>query len=368
MSLGKATESSYGREPSPTEKAALARFSLRNRGLTPEQELEFEAWLAEDPAHREILDELEGVFQLVGEFNENPLIGVGEVGETESVWAASTKFHRLKIAWILGSLAAAAALTFAYLGSLHPAYYSASGSTDIGEMRVMILPDGSKVELNTETAVSVSYTRAERRVRLERGEAFFAVAKNPDLLFVVEVAGVAVRAVGTAFDVRLDSEAVKVLVTDGRVQVEKSGSRGSLLPAAVHPTDAAPVQPGLKPAEPLLAAGQRAVIPVLPKSLESSPDSQPVQVTWVVPDEIQRELAWQKHRIEFAAAPLSEMVVEFNRYNRHKLVIGDEHIASMRYGGSFRSDDYAGFVRMLQKNFSVKVEERDGQTVLKLAR
>jgi transmembrane sensor len=84
--------------------------------------------------------------------------------------------------------------------------------------------------------------------------------------------------------------------------------------------------------------------------------------------EVQREFAWQKHRIEFAAAPLSEMVAEFNRYNRHKLMIGDEHIASMRYGGSFRLDDYAGFVRMLRENFSVNAEEKDGKTVLKLAR
>ena len=55
------------------------------------------------------------------------------------------------------------------------------------------------------------------------GEAYFTVAKNPGRPFVVAAGGVGVRAVGTAFNVRLDSDAVEVLVTEGRVQVSRSG-------------------------------------------------------------------------------------------------------------------------------------------------
>jgi transmembrane sensor len=87
----------------------------------------------------------------------------------------------------------------------------------------------------------------------------------------------------------------------------------------------------------------------------------------VAHDDVQRSLAWQKHEIDFSTAPLSDMVTEFNRYNEHKLVIADERLASKHFGGSFRSDDYAGFVRMLKQNFNVDSREENGTTVLNLA-
>ena len=113
MSRKETTENPYGRKLSAVEEAALAWFSLRNRGLTAKQEREFEAWLAEDPAHREILDELEGVFELVGQLNGTPLAEVEKMCESNAIWPTSIGFRRLKIALIAGSLAASADGSFA---------------------------------------------------------------------------------------------------------------------------------------------------------------------------------------------------------------------------------------------------------------
>jgi transmembrane sensor len=113
-------------------------------------------------------------------------------------------------------------------------------ATGVGEFQKLALPDGSVVDLNTDSKVDVTFTPSERRVQLAHGEAHFSVAKDPARLFVVEAHGVAVVAVGTAFAVRLRSESVEVLVCEGRVRVNDVRRRVSLLSVpAVQTNDAA---------------------------------------------------------------------------------------------------------------------------------
>src|SRR5581483_9214616 len=95
-------------------------------------------------------------------------------------------------------------------------------TTAAGGYERQTLADGSVVELNGNTQVQVAYSPAERRVRLVQGEAHFTVAKNKRRPFWVEAQGVSVRAVGTAFNVRLDPQRVDVLVTEGRVPVAQT--------------------------------------------------------------------------------------------------------------------------------------------------
>src|SRR4029077_19161785 len=92
-------------------------------------------------------------------------------------------------------------------------------STDIGERSLLVLADGSKVTLNTASAVHADYTGPERRVTLVRGEAFFDVAKDHTRPFVVSAGSRNVIAVGTAFDVRLQDRRVRVTLVEGKVRV-----------------------------------------------------------------------------------------------------------------------------------------------------
>ena len=91
------------------------------------------------------------------------------------------------------------------------------------------------MKLNEGALHSVLFTDTERRVRLERGEAFFQVTKDPRRPFVVEVGGVTVRAIGTAFNVRLGGGELDVLVAEGKVEV---ASTGPAQPDAPAPTPA----------------------------------------------------------------------------------------------------------------------------------
>jgi transmembrane sensor len=228
--------------------------------------------------------------------------------------------------------------------------YSVAAATDIGAMRKLNLPDGSSVQLNTDSAVVVRLTETERRVRLVRGEAHFQVAKNPARPFIVSAGAIAVRAVGTAFDVRLQPGAVEVLVTEGRVRVNHAANGASLLATAAPTSD-----------EPLLVAGQRAVVPT-PVTTGAC-----ATVVALDPAEIGQVTSWQSGRLEFVATPLASIVDEFNRYNRHKLVIADPGLAARRFGGSFSVGDHEELVRVLEAEFGVVAERGATATKLRLA-
>jgi transmembrane sensor len=199
------------------------------------------------------------------------------------------------------------------------------------------LDDGSVVELNGGAQIEVRFTTEERRVRLVRGEAHFLVAKNPLRPFVVEAGGVAVRAVGTAFDVLLGGHAVEVLVTEGRVRVDPPAATAALQPA------------------PDVAAGQRVVVALA--------DGEISAVTTVSAEEMARRLAWQPRLLDFSSTPLAEVAAEFNRRNRTQLVLADPSLRLMPIVASFRSDNVDGFVRMLELSAGVSAE-RSGDTVV----
>ena len=96
---------------------------------------------------------------------------------------------------------------------------SDSFATRSAEQMQVTLPDGSQVSLGARSKLTVTYTQAERNVRLESGEAFFVVQKDPSRPFRVHVLGSLVTAVGTAFDVRATNDRVRVAVSEGTVQV-----------------------------------------------------------------------------------------------------------------------------------------------------
>lgn len=317
-------------------------------GLDAVEQREFARWL-EDPRHASEFNRLKATWNSLDRLAE--LWPAGRIAQDPDFAPPS----RRKIFWLAPALLAAAMVVVALLLQ-RPTPNAASsdfqrGLTAVGEQRQLELSDGSVVQLNTDTAVSVNYSRDERRVRLQHGEAHFAVAKNPDRPFVVAVGGVAVRAVGTAFDVRLRADSVEVLVTEGKVRVDDAIRGGSLLP------DSAAASPAL------LLAGQRVLIPLNP--------SAPAEATGIsAPSsgEISRELAWRQGRLQFGPSPLREVVAEFNRYNRHQLVIADPQIGAFRIGGTFRPQDYENFVRVLEDNYGVQARRGPDATWLSRAK
>ncbi|MEY2882269.1 MAG: hypothetical protein RLZZ15_4649 [Verrucomicrobiota bacterium] len=326
------------------DDAAAAWVARRDRGLTPGEQDEFFQWLAADPRHGERLArhqrgwaELAQLAQWRPEHAAEPNPDV--LAPPPMPRRSRRRAPILRWALPLG-LAAAAAIAVG-LFSTRRAAAPSDLADSASAYRQQVLDDGTLVELNHGAQLAVAFTLAERRVRLTRGEALFTVAKNPARPFVVEAGGVTVRAVGTAFNVRLGVAEIDVLVTEGRVELDR------------------PAAPLAAPS--LVSAGERAV---LARDPAAGVPAAPLAVSRA---EIDRALLWQPKLLEFSATPLAEVAAEFNRRNRVQLVVADPALASLPIGASFRSDNVDGFVRLLEASFGVRAE-RDGAATITLRR
>ncbi len=329
--------------PTELEAAALRWFARCQQGLSAEEETAFQDWLVADPRHAALFNELDGTWSLLGKMAEStPLIAPLPARPSRSA-------RRWRLTAAVAAVAAAVAV--AYVGWWRPAYFAGVASTPVGTIQRMQLPDGSVAFLNTDSAVKASFTPGQRRVTLERGEVHFVVAKNPARPFVVEVGGVVVQAVGTAFDVNLHARGIEVLVTEGKVRVNDAAD--------------AVAGPRANDGGTMLTAGQRLVIPRIASAVSAPAASRMLPATTVSNDEMMRALAWQQNRLEFESAPLAEIVAQFNRFNRHQLVIVDPALAQQRFGGAFKPQDHAGLVRMLRQNFGLVAEETEHTTLLR---
>jgi transmembrane sensor len=201
----------------------------------------------------------------------------------------------------------------------------------------------------------VQFSDAVRRLALVRGEAYFTVAKNPARPFLVGARAVDVRAVGTAFNVRMEESKVEVLVTEGRVQINRatpstttSGTESGATGATTMTTSA-----------PMITAGQRVSVSANEKASRFALEVVPVDAV-----AIQDALAWKAPRLVFVDTPLAEVVRQFNRQNRVQLEIGDPDLARRLVGGTFRADQVESFVRLLEESRDITAERPDTSRIV----
>jgi len=258
------------------------------------------------------------------------------VANLSEVRAASPRFARMlqfspRLRAIAASLlVATAAGTVWYFSTDHANSYR----TPIGAVATVPLSDGSKVTLNTDTRIRVELDPTMRRVKLDQGEAFFEVSKDAARPFVVEIADKRVIAVGTQFSVRRDDNDIRVLVTEGRVRIERRGMN----------TKAAQTQ---------LAAGSEA------RTLQAA-----VLIDQPAPAQVEQLLSWRRGYVVFRDTTLADAVADFNRYSARKIFIEDPAIAGIRIGGNFRSGDTDAFLWLLQSGFPINVERRSDRIIL----
>jgi len=325
---------------------AATEWVLRlDRGLTPEEQDAYSQWLAADPRHGaalaearwswDELDRLAGIQDSIHAVPDPDLLRPRRRVVLRRFWPAALG--------VTAVLVVAAVVWWPRAAPEPVAPARAPSYALAAPIEERSLEDGSVVALNRGAVIEVAFTPTERRVHLVRGEANFAVAKQPARPFIVHAGGVDVRAVGTAFNVRLDSKSVEVLVTEGRVQVTP--------PVAAR----AAVQP-----VPFVEAGHRTVV-----LLEG--DAPVPQVAPVSAEETSRALAWQPRLLDFTDRPFADIVAEFNHRNPVQLVIVDPSLLSFRLTATFRSDNVEAFVRLMESEFGLRADWR-GETEIALRR
>lgn len=233
-------------------------------------------------------------------------------------------------------------------------------STPVGGIDNVPLADGSRITLNTDTSIRVAITEHERHIRLDKGEAFFEVAKDKSRPFVVYAGDKRVIAVGTKFSVRRDHDDIQVVVTEGRVNLaaakvpsprDRDGTPDEIPGKGIAREGGAGVS---IPPSTFLSAGaiartSRAEVLVRPDATT----------------EAEKLLSWRNGYIVFDNTALADAVAEFNRYNTRKIYIEDPSIAAIRIGGNFRSNNSDAFLWLLQSGFPINVEQTEDKVVLK---
>lgn len=239
--------------------------------------------------------------------------------------------------------AGAAALAIGVIGAaaLYLALFLPTSSyykTDIGERRIVALPDGSRISMDSDTRVHVTYQKMARSITLDRGRSRFDVAHDPSRPFTVAVGPQTVVAVGTSFDVeRLQSRVVITLI-QGQVVIK--GAEGA---APTATTGQAQDSIALKPGEQLVLS--RNVRPA------------------IVAADLQVARAWEAGRLLFRDEPLGDAVARVNRYTAHPIKV-DPSIASIRISGVFNAGDIGSFVSGVTSYFPVKVSTTESDSIL----
>jgi transmembrane sensor len=288
--------------------------------------------------------------------------------QTTGAGTGATHLDRPPNFWRRGALAASlalaatAALTW-YVSTLGPDYH-----TPIGGLASVPMTDGSKIMLNTDSAIRLAVTEKERRVQLERGEAFFDVAKDPDRPFVVSAGNKRVVAVGTKFSVRRNGNDLRVFVTEGKVRFEDdslgSASRDSVEPA--NPLPDLSVYSGSARPKKIVPNDGNAMLLAAGTIARAGDSGVVVQERPL--SEVEDYLSWRSGYLTFRDIPLADAVSEFNRYNERKIFIQDPSVAAIRFSGKVRPTSFEGFVRLLESAFAIRAEHMDGRIVLTEAR
>jgi transmembrane sensor len=314
------------------EEAATWIWRMDSAAIDAADRQAFEAWQRQDPRHRRAVSELSAVW--------DALDGLAEAKREEKIatfanTAKPARRHHPQRWW----MAAAAALAAVAVGVgalwLQRASELQTLSTAVGQQRNVTLADGSVVTLNTNTIVESDLRHRTREIYLLKGEAHFQVAHDRSRPFLVHAGDAVVRAVGTAFEVRvLADQHVDVVVNEGRVEVQPA------LPAPqnthAHPA-AAPTVRALNAGERLSTASlDYAVIPVTAQQLST-------------------ELAWREGAIVFDGERLSDAIAEIERYTDARIIVSDPDVAALRVGGRFRTGNVQEFFDALQTALPVSI-------------
>lgn len=303
-------------------EAAEWHVTLRAKDVSEEEFAAWIDWCQADPANVAAYEEMEalceGAIRVKAPSKPAPLI--------------RTRY------WI--PLAAAAAIAGAlWLSLLHAPTAlppTAVVQSTSGQDREALLPDGSVLSLSAQSAVSLQFEPQERRLTIDRGQAFFKVAVDKSRPFIVDAGAVTIRAVGTAFDVRKNVDRIAVSVEEGIVEVVEAAATGK---------SESPVR---------IAAGFQYVW--------DRGDAR-VRLTQIDPAAAG---AWRQGRLEYIAEPFAVVIANVNRYSPHPIRIADPETESLVFTGTVLTAGVEDWLDAIPRAFAVDlVRQSDGAVVIR---
>lgn len=297
--------------PVPREIAhEAAHWFLRLQAATADEQAHQDCarWRAANPEH-------ERAWQLAARFSAHvqaipPAIGRSTLRRPSGL-SRRTALKGLTSLIVLGSLG----LTLSRSDTLDS--LMADASTGVGERRRLVLPDGSELHLNTDSAVDMLFTAETRTLRLRHGEVWVRTAADPRP-FLLESARGEFRPLGTRFSVRQHDHRDVLQVTEGAVMATPRAARHTAL---------------------RVAAGEQAALTAdrvtrLPGSVKS--------------------VDWLDGVLRVDRMRLADVVAELGRY-RHGWIRCAPEVAELPVSGAFQLADTDAALNALALTFPVRV-------------
>jgi transmembrane sensor len=346
-------ESRDGRDSGPapvvTRKIAAEAATwiarLHGPSRSPEMEQGLREWLALSAAHRHAFEKCTDVWQEVAGVSVADVYAGVAARSLNAALAGERRWARMwrPLAGVLAVVIAAAAF------AAHRWWDVDVYATKVGERQLVLLTDGTRLTLNTDTQVRVDIDADLRSVRIDAGEAVFEVAKDPHRPFVVRVADSEVRALGTVFAVRLpgrSSEAregpAAVTLFEGQVSVRPISGESGEGTASMAPVT--------------MQAGERLVLKMAGQSTVPA-------IERLDRLHLDRLVAWKRGEVVFDNASLPDAVAEMNRYTRTPMVLVGE-ASMLRVSGLYQTSDSPGFARAVAALHGLDIHERAGRLEL----
>ena len=339
---GRKAEPGVTREMAAEAAVWIARLHGPERSKLMERECL--AWQALSPAHRLAFERCTDLWMDVAGVDRAAVVRASDAAVPEDLLGRRL---RLGPRTLVASLTAVVVLAAALLAQ--PWLQGDTYDTGIGEQRLVVLQDGTRMSLNTSTRVKVELGQTQRRVSVEGGEAFFEVAKDAGRPFVVRAAGAEVTATGTAFVVRVapgvdaGRKTLAVTLVEGRVVVR--GADDSVTAQHAGP----PLQ---------MSPGERLRVPGSARSGAGG-------AARVDRPRMDQVLAWKRGEAIFDNTALLDALAEMNRYSAVPVVVADpQALGGLRVSGLFKTGDNAGFAHALAALHGLAVREGPGQLEL----
>jgi transmembrane sensor len=248
---------------------------------------------------------------------------------------------RMRRRRLLVPLAAAACLVLVALaviwlpnehGSSSPRRQVAAAQTN----RAATLPDGSRVMLSAQTSINVDFNGSKRNLELSVGEAYFKVKHDRQHPFIVHAGDISVTAVGTAFDVRRESDEVTVTVEEGTVEIAGNVFARKGLPTTWR-----------------AEAGYQLTY------------SSQGRTAMIINVDTSSALKWRSGELAYVWEPLGAVIEDLNRYSEHKVIIKDPAIAELRFTGTVFTASMDDWLKAVEQVYPVRAEQSaDGDIVL----
>ena len=333
--------------------AAEWAAELSSAEISPRRIAQWQQWLAASEAHRDAFDRIQSTLLAIDRSaGENiPWPTEAEIATDAydgsvpiSVWKARSSRAAERAgrgrAWldtlrrrrgiavglaasIVVAIAAPIALQFIHSTQVEPSVTIVE--TRAGENRDVSLADGSILSVGARSVLWATLSRDAREVTLERGEAFFRVAKDPARPFTVKIGNASVVAVGTAFNIRRTHARVVVAVADGVVKVD------------------APAMQGASAASAQLRVGQQLSL----NSIDGSSRMEVVDAGGIA--------TWREGLLQYRDEPLPSVVADVNRYSESEIVIADPAVAELRVTGTVFANDVESWLQSLEAALPVRV-------------